>query len=127
MSSVPQSAPASRAPVPPVRPVRHGTCRLELVVNGRRYSLRRGRPISLGSKMWVLTHGPDSPRAGVAHVVTRYRGTVSCSCEDLMLRGAVCKHMRALAAAGVINRRLRPEPKLVRTGPPASPAPKGGA
>lgn len=98
MASVSQSAP----------PVRHGRCRLSIVINGVTYKLRR-KPAGPHGRVWVLTHA-DGPRAGVSHVVARQSGFVACTCEDSIHRGSRCKHMRALVAAGLLSGRSRPAP-----------------
>ena len=99
--------------------VRHGSCRLELRINGCSYVVRRRKGVVPGARHWHLKK-LEGPRAGVTHVVTSHRGTINCSCPDSSLNGAVCKHMRAVQACGLASRRLRPCP--------ASPAPsKGGA
>jgi hypothetical protein len=113
-------APAAPVAAPPV-PVRHGSCRLEVLINGQRYKLVRLGPLALGERSWSLTH-VDGPRVGVSHVVTRYRSIIACSCEDASNRGSKCKHMRALVALGLLSGRGARNLGRVRY----APTPKGG-
>ena len=97
---------AERAPS--AQPVRHGKCRLSLVINEQVYTLRRGNPSTRGMRQWLLRKSPDT-----VYCVTRYHGVIECSCPDASFRGSQCKHARALVALGLLSGR--------------SPSAKGGA
>jgi SWIM zinc finger len=122
MASVSQPASAR-----PGAPVRHGSVSCEVRINGVPYRLRRCSSIGLrGERSWSLTH-TSGPRVGTTHVVCRVRKTISCSCEDASMRGARCKHLRALIALGLISGRGEQlAPSVARLVPPAAPSSKGG-
>ena len=109
-------------------PVRHGTCGLYLRINAVPYRLRKlpwsGAP--RGFVQWKLEHLPSGPRPGVWHVVTCGRGTIFCTCEDSVQRGAYCKHMRAIQACGLAGKRLRPAAARPLGPAPAAPSNVGG-
>ncbi len=86
-------------------PVRHGTCRLTLVINDQIYTLRRVKlgPAGKACKAWSLTK-PD----GTTYFVTRQAAALSCTCPDHQFRAARCKHLRALVAAGLLCGRTCP-------------------
>jgi hypothetical protein len=44
------------------------------------------------------------PCAGLTHSVGQAGRSVDCSCEDSHINNAVCKHIRALQALGLISR-----------------------
>jgi SWIM zinc finger len=87
-------------------PVRHGRCRLAIHINDTTYKLRRHKPVVAGGRTWSLTK-PD----GSLYCVSRYQGLLACSCPDHQHRGARCKHMRALVAAGILSGRTAARPK----------------
>lgn len=123
MSSLP--APAALVAAPSSGPVRHGSARLEIVINGVRYKVRRSKPALRGARVWSLT-AVDGPRPGRIRSVLRYRGEISCTCEDFSIRGSKCKHLRALVAVGLLSGRDVPFAGRVRYPAPA-PSAKGGA
>src|SRR5690242_7588616 len=89
--------------VPDSPPVRHGTCRLTITIDGVDYRLSRGPATSPGAKVWRL-RALDGPRTGNLYSVVKHRHTVSCSCPDSTVQNAVCKHVRALQACGIVTR-----------------------
>jgi hypothetical protein len=96
---------ASVAQVPASPVVRHGKCRLILSINGVAYKLRRHVAECKGAKVWSLAkvEVPAGYRGRRQHTVVRYQGRISCTCEDSCYRGTICKHARALVAAGVLS------------------------
>lgn len=86
-------------------PVRHGKCRLQLLINGNVYVARKVRLGRSGRhvKSWSLTK-PD----GKLYFVTREAAQLSCTCPDALFRQARCKHQRALVAAGLLCGRQSP-------------------
>jgi hypothetical protein len=105
---------AQPAPTPPVR---HGTCRLTLTIDGTEYRLSRS-PSARAA--WHLKRLAE-PRKGTTYCVLTHKGVVTCSCLDSIINGAVCKHVLALRAVGLVSRRAKPE--AVR----AARNPEGGA
>ena len=113
MSTV--AAPAARADqsapeLPPLRPVRHGTARLLMCINGDVYKIRR-RPALKGACAWALVKATGE-RTGAVYAVVRAKGEVTCSCPDHSQNNAECKHVRALVACGLLARAsARPLPR----------------
>lgn len=99
-------APAARGdqPAPPI-PVRTGVCRLVLVIDGIEYKLSRSPSVRAG---WHLKKR-SGPRAGTTYCVLTHKGIVTCSYPYNIMNGAVCKHVRALKALGLVARRATPE------------------
>ena len=115
MSTVaPEVRGAQPAPAPPVR---HGTCRLTLTIDGTPYRLAKA-PAARAA--WHLKRMAE-PRKGTVYCVLTHKSVVTCTCPDSITNGAVCKHVRALKALGLVARRARPE--AVR----AARNPEGGA
>jgi hypothetical protein len=107
MSTVaPEVRGAQPAPAPPVR---HGLCRLTLTIDGAEYRLSRS-PTARAA--WHLKKR-SGPRAGVTYCVLTHKSIVSCTCHDSIRGGAVCKHVRALKALGLVAKRAKPEAVLV--------------
>jgi hypothetical protein len=98
--------------VPDAPPVRHGTCRLIIVIDDVHYSIRRARPAGPGSKLWRLK-AADGPRAGAAYSVCSYKGQVACSCPDSIYQKATCKHIQALRALRLVNPRVASQAEFV--------------
>lgn len=105
-------------------PVRHGTCRLTLTIDGVDYRLSRGPAAARGAKVWRL-RSLGGPRAGALYSVVTHRRTVSCTCPDSTRQNAVCKHVRALQACGIVTKHhVRPLVWLIAADlarPPAQP------
>jgi SWIM zinc finger len=115
MSTVaPEVRGAQPAPTPPVR---HGTCRLIVVIDGTEYRLSRS-PSARAA--WHLKRLSE-PRKGQVYCVLTHKNVVTCSCQDSIKNGAVCKHVRALKALGLVARRAKPEAVI------AARHPEGGA
>ncbi len=104
----------------PAPPVRHGTCQLRLVINSDEYVINRSRGLGRHTRSWCLRKR-SGPRAGAVYAVVTHKGVVTCSCPDSTRTGAVCKHIAALRAAGLVSRRATPEAVL------AARHPEGGA
>ena len=106
MSTVaPEVRGAQPAPTPPVR---HGTCRLIVIIDGTEYRLTRS-PSARAA--WHLKRLAE-PRKGTIYCVLTHKGVVTCSCPDSIMNGAVCKHVLALRAVGLVSRRAKPEAVL---------------
>ena len=86
-------------------PVRTGRCGLTLSIDGRRYRLRPAPPTGRGSKIWRLTVLGGQSRAGQSYSVCQFKHNVDCTCPDSTIQHAVCKHIRAMQALGLINPR----------------------
>jgi hypothetical protein len=93
----------------PAPPVRHGLCRLTLTIDGAEYRLTRS-PTARAA--WHLKKRTE-PRAGVTYCVLTHKCIVSCTCPDSVRGGAVCKHVRALVALGLVSKRAKPEAVIV--------------
>ena len=93
---------AQPAPAPPVR---HGTCRLTLTIDGTPYRLAKA-PAARAA--WHLKRMAE-PRKGTVYCVLTHKNVVTCTCPDSIMNGDVCKHVRALKALGLVARRARPE------------------
>jgi hypothetical protein len=98
-------AAGQRAARKPARPT-HGVCRLTLTINGTAYNVR---PIpadpSVASKAYRLKKGIGT----IYHLATTAHGP-SCDCPDFILRRdgidpAGCKHIKALVACGLFDRK----------------------
>ncbi len=106
----------------PAPPVRHGTCRLTLTIDGAEYRLSRS-PTARAA--WHLKKR-SGPRAGVVYCVLTHKCIVSFTCPDSVRGGAVCKHVRALVALGLVSRRAKPEAVLVAQTMATATTPQGG-
>jgi len=114
MSTVaPKAGSAQPAPTPPVR---HGTCYLRLVINSDEYVIIISRGLGRHTRSWCLRKR-SGPRAGAVYAVVTHKGVVTCSCPDSTRTGAVCKHIAALRAAGLVSRRALPEATLAARNP----------
>ena len=82
-------------------PVRHGTCRLIVIIDGTEYRLTRS-PSARAA--WHLKRMAE-PRKGTVYCVLTHKSVVTCTCPDSIMNGAVCKHVRALKALGLVARR----------------------
>ncbi|MBV8314251.1 MAG: SWIM zinc finger family protein [Planctomycetaceae bacterium] len=108
-------------PAPPP-PVRTGKARLVLVIDGVEYRLSKS-PAARAA--WHLKRLAE-PRKGQVYCVLTHKNVVTCSCPDTIINGAVCKHVLALRAVGLVSRRAKPEAVLAAQNPATAPAPKGG-
>jgi hypothetical protein len=108
--------------LPEAPPVRHGLCRLTLTIDGADYRLTRS-PTARAA--WHLKKR-SGPRAGVTYCVLTHKNIVSCTCHDSIRGGAVCKHVRALKALGLVARRAKPEAVLVAQNLATATSPRGG-
>ena len=99
------SARSARRPARAHAPVRHGTCRLIVIIDGTEYRLTRS-PAARAA--WHLKRMAE-PREGAVYYVLTHKSVVTCTCPDSITNGAVCKHVRALKALGLVARRARPE------------------
>ena len=99
--------PASAPPVPAV-PVRHGKCSLHLSIGGTRYRLHPITPPPGFRAVWSLRK--QSPESSAVYQVAQAKGELpACTCPDFEIHGAVCKHIGALKALGLIpGRKARP-------------------
>ena len=88
--------------------VRKGTCSLVLVIEGRRYRITPGEPTCRGAKIWRLKVCPGQQCAGAIYSVCSFHSHVDCTCPDSTVNFAVCKHIRALQALGVVARDRHP-------------------
>ena len=110
MSTV--SAPARRrpasAPPAPAIPVRHGKCSLHLSIGGTRYRLHPITPPPGFRALWSLRK--QAPESSAVYQVAVEKGQQpACTCPDFEINGAVCKHIGALKALGLIaGRKARP-------------------
>jgi len=115
MSTVaPEVRGAQPAPTPPVRT---GVCRLTITIDGVEYRLSKS-PSARAA--WHLKRMSE-PRKGTVYCVLTHKCVVTCSCPDSIMNGAVCKHVLALRAVGLVSRRATPEAVL------AARNPEGGA
>ena len=96
-------------------PVRHGTSRLTIRINGTDYRLRPCPPEAGILAAWSLRKiGTDRP---ARYIVTAPKGMPArCSCPDHERSGWTCKHLGALTAANLIP---APKPPRARTVSPA--------
>jgi hypothetical protein len=103
-------------------PVRHGTTRLLLLINGRSYVLKRMPPPPGFFETWVLRRSePDASGARPAYCVAAHLEDPEpgCTCPDHRRTGAPCKHILALRAHGLIPPAAGVAPLVP---PPAAPS-----
>jgi SWIM zinc finger len=135
MSTVAERPRARRAPAPPApaAPVRHGKCSLHLSIGGTRYRLHPLTPPAGFKALWSLHK--QAPEASAVYQVAVAKGQQpACTCPDHEINGAVCKHIGALKALGLIPGR-KPRPAAARRSharrlaepPVESPAPSAPA
>src|SRR5271165_4157839 len=91
---------------PPV--VRTGKCSLILVIDSRRYRVSPAPPVVPGAKIWHLRVLSGQIRAGKVYSVCSIRRRVDCTCPDSTQNHAVCKHVRALQALGLVAKTTKP-------------------
>ena len=101
----PRRAPAQPAPAVTVR---HGKCSLHLSIGGTRYRLHPITPPAGFQALWSLRK--QSPESSAVYQVAVEKGQApACTCPDFEINGAVCKHIGALKALGLIpGRKARP-------------------
>jgi hypothetical protein len=107
MASV--SAPAGPRPAT-ARPAveRHGKCALRLSIGGTAYRLTPLIPPPGYRVLWSLRKQADDHSA-VYQVAVEKGQPPACTCPDHEINGAVCKHIGALKALGLIpGRKARP-------------------
>ena len=99
--------PAS-APPAPAATIRHGKCSLHLSIGGTHYRLHPITPPPGFKAVWSLhKQAPDS--SAVYQVAVEKGRPPACTCPDHEINGAVCKHIGALMALGLIpGRKARP-------------------
>jgi len=89
----------------PARPVRHGSCRIYICINENTYTcspIRRRPARGVSVALALRKHGGDDG-AEVVYGITRTKDEGNrCTCPDHQRRGAHCKHLRALEAAGIL-------------------------
>ena len=93
----------------PAPPIRHGKTRLVLVIDDVEYRLSKS-PSTRAA--WHLKRMAE-PRKGTIYCVLTHKSVVTCSCPDSIMNGAVCKHVRALVACGLVSKRAKPEAVIV--------------
>ncbi len=106
------SAPArprpASAPPAPSATVRHGKCSLELSIGGTRYRLHPLTPPPGFKAVWSLRKQAHDHSA-IYQVAVEKGQQPACTCPDHEINGAVCKHIGALRALGLIaGRKARP-------------------
>lgn len=107
-------APRARREQAPAVPVRHGTCGLHLTIGGTRYRLRPITPPAGIKAIWTLRKAEAGADRPATYQVSVPRGLpASCTCPDFAINGAVCKHLGALRALGLIPGR-KPRPAAAR-------------
>jgi hypothetical protein len=87
-------------------PARHGVCRLRLQIGGTNYALWPVKGQPRGMVVWSL-RSIDGPRAGTRYCVASVHREAGCTCPDHEINGAMCKHLLALKAIGLIPRSSR--------------------
>jgi SWIM zinc finger len=110
MSTVAERPRARRASAPPApaAPVRHGKCSLHLSIGGTRYRLQPITPPAGFKLVWSLRKQAETDSA-VYQVAIAKGQQPGCTCPDFTINGAVCKHVGALKALGLIpGRKARP-------------------
>jgi hypothetical protein len=110
MSTVAERPRARRAPAPPApaAPVRHGKCSLHLSIGGTRYRLHPLTPPAGFKAVWSLRKQSETDSA-VYQVALEKGQQPACTCPDHEFNGALCKHIGALKALGLIpGRKARP-------------------
>ena len=113
MSSSTVASPPAARPAPP--PIRSGKCRWTVFIEtssrtgGKHYSV-----VPLGAQpgfrgVWrIRTHGTETTYT----VAQPSRGPAECTCPDHASTKAQCKHIRALAALGLVKRpKDKPAPR----------------
>ena len=119
MASV--SAPArSRPASAPAATVRHGKCSLHLSIGGTHYRLTPLAPPAGFRAVWSL-HKQSDDRPAIYQVAVEKGQQPACTCPDFEINGAVCKHIGALRALGLIPGR-KPRPAAARRSPARRPA-----
>ncbi len=103
------SAPARPRPASaPPAVERHGKCRLELSIGGTRYRLHPLTPPAGFKVVWSLRKQAEDHSVTYQVAVEKGRPP-ACTCPDHEINGAVCKHIGALKALGLIpGRKARP-------------------
>jgi hypothetical protein len=101
MDSVAVTAPPVEQPAVFGPPVRHGKCRLILIIGGTSYSLRPIPQQPRGYLVWSL-RVLDGDRAGKNYCVAIAKREAGCTCPDMETNGAVCKHVAAMRALGFL-------------------------
>jgi SWIM zinc finger len=105
------------ATAPPVRPIRHGVHALRLRIGATWYQLR-AMPAPAGFRtVWTLRKLDREAPAATYSVAQAKGEDARCTCPDHELNGALCKHVMALAAAGLIK-----QPKAARPKPEKAPS-----
>jgi len=100
MSTVaPEGRGAQSAPTPPVR---HGTGRL--IIDGTPY---RPSKSPTARAAWHLKRLAE-PREGQISCALAHHAVVRCLCTDSITNGAVCTHLLAPRAVGLVARRATP-------------------
>jgi SWIM zinc finger len=110
MSTVAERPRARRASAPPAPavPIRHGRCSLHLSIGGTCYRLHPLTPPAGFKLVWSL-HKQAETDSAVYQVAIEKGRQPACSCPDFTINGAVCKHVGALKALGLIpGRKARP-------------------
>ena len=111
MSTV-ASAPRARRDQGPAAPVRHGKCSLRLSIGGTEYRITPLTPPAGIKVAWTLRkQSPDG--SAVYQVSVEKSEPPACSCPDCSISGAICKHIGALRALGLIPGR-KPRPAAAR-------------
>jgi hypothetical protein len=127
MASV--SAPARPRPAPaptaPAAAARHGKCGLHLSIGGTRYRLRPLAPPAGFRVLWSLRKQANDHSA-IYQVAVAKGQAPACTCPDYRINGAVCKHIGALVALGLIPGR-KPRPAAARRAHARRLAAEGGA
>jgi hypothetical protein len=103
------------APAPPVRPVRHGLCRLTLRIGGTDYRLRH-LPDQPGFRSAWTLRVLDGERAGKVYSIADPKGRgeqPGCTCPDHEVNGATCKHVMALVAHGLVRTPKAAKPRPI--------------
>ena len=99
--------PASAPPAPPAA-VRHGKCGLHLSIGGTRYRLHPLTPPAGFKVVWSLRK-QAADHSATYQVAVEKGQPPACTCPDHEINGAVCKHIGALKALGLIpGRKARP-------------------
>ena len=134
MSTVAERPRARRASAPPApaAPVRHGKCSLHLSIGGTRYRLHPLTPPAGFKLVWSLRKQAETDSA-VYQVAIAKGAQPACTCPDFTINGAVCKHVGALKALGLIpGRKARPAAarrsharRLAAEAPAPAPQPAG--
>jgi SWIM zinc finger len=100
MSTV-ASPPCARRDQAPAAPVRHGKCGLHLSIGGTRYRLQPITPPPGFKAVWTLRK-IAADQSATYQVAVEKGQQPGCTCPDHEFNGAVCKHIGALMALGLI-------------------------